>query len=134
MPPVPAALLGCYVEDRRPERVPASAWAASAWPLLRRRPEASRPDGLSVGARWTEELFPRVVGEAPQLVGREQLSLYSYRHALATWVDVRYGRAMTRRILGHTSRAPVTDQYLHVDEDTVREAIAAYERELLGES
>jgi integrase len=86
-----------------------------------------------MGARWVEQLFPRVVVRAPQLVGRDELSLYSYRHALATWVDARYGRATTRRILGHTSRATATDQYLHVEEDTVREAIVAYERELLGE-
>jgi integrase len=50
VPPGLAALLGCYVEDRRPEGVPAAVWAASPRPLLRRRPDVCRPEGLGVMA------------------------------------------------------------------------------------
>lgn len=76
--------------------------------------------------------LPRLLASAPQL-RREDLFLYSYRHAIASWVDANYGRGMTRRILGHTSRLTATDLYVHVSEDDVREAVKAYEEHLLAE-
>ena len=58
---------------------------------------------------------------APELRARGGLSLYSYRHALASWIDPRFGRAVTRRILGHSTRFSVTDQYVHAADEAVRE-------------
>lgn len=131
LPPHLATLVDRYVEDRRPETVSPAAWAASAEPMLRRRPHGSHPGGQPVPAPWVDRLFERIAAGAPQLPHRDSLSLYSYRHALATWVDARYGRATTRRILGHVHHATATDDYVHSDDDTVREALVAYEAYLL---
>jgi hypothetical protein len=51
---------------------------------------------------------------------------------MASWVDPRYGRPITRRLLGHSSRFLVTDQYIHADEDRLRDAVCAYESHLLN--
>jgi len=34
--------------------------------------------------------------------------------------------------LGHSSRVTATDAYVHVDEETVREAVVAYEAHVLA--
>jgi integrase len=127
-----SVLLRCYVENRRPAELLPTQFAARATPFLRRCPTADCPDGIPVGRAWLDGLFPRLLGGAPQL-DRDDLSLYSYRHAIASWVDANHGRGMTRRILGHTSRLTATDQYVHVSEDDVRQAIVEYENHLLAE-
>jgi len=82
---------------------------------------------------WLDGLFPRLIRGTPDVRARGGLSLYSYRHALASWVDPRFGRAVTRRILGHSTRFSVTDQYVHATDEAVREAVCAYEEHLLCE-
>jgi integrase len=77
--------------------------------------------------------MPRLLQSASQLASAGDLSLYSYRHAVASWMDAHHGRGMTRRILGHTSRLSATDQYVHVTEEAVRHAIREYEEHLLEE-
>jgi integrase len=69
---------------------------------------------------------------APDLFAGGDLSLHSYRHALATYVDGRWGRAVTRAVLGHTSRRSPTDYYVHVDPAKVAEVLTAYEHHLLA--
>ena len=101
-------------------------------PLLRRRPVPASPEGTPTGRRRIEELFARLGRAAPDLFLGGGLSLHSYRHALATFVDARWGRAVTRAVLGHTSRRSPTDYYVHVDRGTLIEVLAAYEAHLLG--
>lgn len=132
LPPGLTLLLKRYVEDRCPRDVSLVEFSAMPTSFLRRRPTAPEPDGSPVGRVWLDRLFPRLLGRAPQL-HRGDLFLYSYRHAIASWVDVAYGRGMTRRILGHTSRLTATDVYVHVSEDDVRRAICEYEEHLLAE-
>jgi hypothetical protein len=61
------------------------------------------------------------------------VSLHSYRHALGTWTDNRHSRAVTRAVLGHTSRRSPTDHYVHVPLAQVAEVLTDYEAHLLGE-
>lgn len=132
LPPGLTALLKRYVADRCPRQLSLHEFTALAEPFLRHRPTSAEPEAAPVGRAWLDRLFPRLLAYAPQL-RREDLFLYSYRHAIASWVDANYGRGMTRRILGHTSRLTATDQYVHVSEDAVRQAVAAYENYLLAE-
>lgn len=132
LPPGLTALLKRYAGDRCPQPMSLHEFTASAEPFLRHRMTSAEPEGVAVGRAWLDRLFPRLLALAPQL-RREDLFLYSYRHAIASWVDANYGRGMTRRILGHTSRLTATDQYVHVPEDDVREAVRAYEDHLLVE-
>ena len=132
IPPQLAELLERYMEDRRPDGVAAAAWRRREDPLLRRRPVPASPEGTPTGRRRIEELFARLGRAAPDLFLGGGLSLHSYRHALATFVDARWGRAVTRAVLGHTSRRSPTDYYVHVDRGTLIEVLAAYEAHLLG--
>jgi integrase len=61
------------------------------------------------------------------------VSLHSYRHALGTFIDLdeRFGRAVTRAVLGHTSRRSPTDFYVHVSMEDKTKAVTAYEQRLL---
>jgi hypothetical protein len=51
---------------------------------------------------------------------------------LGIFVDARFGRAVTRAVLGHRSRRTPTDFYVHVPTENVVEAITAYEEHLLA--
>ena len=132
LPPALTALLRRYVEDRCPREVSVVEFSTLPAPFLRRRPTADEPEGTRVHKPWLDRLFPRLRRATPQL-RRDDLSLYSYRHAIASWIDANHGRGMTRRILGHTSRPTATDHYVHVSEDDAREAVVAYEEFLLAE-
>lgn len=125
LPPGLTALLERYVEDRRPAGVRPGAWRSTAQSLVRRRPDTPWSGGPVLSRRGLDNFAARVTRVVARPVGGQKPSLYSYRHALASWIDPRYGRPMTRRVLGHTSRFTVTDHYVHVDEDQVREALCA---------
>jgi integrase len=88
--------------------------------------------GTPTGRRRIEELFRRMQGHAPDLFARGDLSLHSYRHAIATFLDGRYGRPITRTVLGHTSRQSPTDHYVHIPQERLAEVLTAYEEHLLG--
>lgn len=133
LPPRLAARLASYIEDRRPDSVSAGQWQRSTETLLRRRPDPKHPMGSTVGRRRIEDMFDRFHRNAPDLFARNDVSLHSYRHALATFVDSRYGRAVTRAVLGHTSRRSPTDHYVHVPLEQLAEVLTAYENHLLGE-
>jgi integrase/recombinase XerC len=132
LPPALAELLDRYVEDRRPASVPPSDWRASREPLLRRRPTSEFPLGRACGRRRIEDLFDRLRSAAPRVFAQGDLSLHSYRHAIATFVDARYGRSLTRAVLGHTSRRSATDFYVHVSHEQKAEALTAYEDHVLA--
>jgi integrase len=132
VPPQLAGLLERYIQDRRPAGCQPTQWARRDELLLRRRPGPAYPDGAPTGRRRIEELFARLARSAPDLFAAGDLSLHSYRHALGTHVDGRWGRAVTRAVLGHTSRRSPTDYYVHVDPATVAEVLTAYERHLLA--
>lgn len=131
LPPRLADLLVRYVEDRRPHGVPMVQWRRSTETLLRRRPEAAAPTGVGVGRRRIEDLFDRLHRNAPDLFAHGDVSLHSYRHALGTFVDGRYGRPVTRAVLGHTSRRSPTDHYVHVPLEQLADVLTAYETHLL---
>lgn len=131
LPPHLAALIARYVHDRRAGLSSAAEWSSSTGPFFRRAASPTTPAGTPLGRVWMDDLFPRLARALPST--RTPVSLYSYRHAIATWVDPRYGRAMTRRILGHTSKTTPTEAYVHVDDDQLRAAVAAYEAHLLEE-
>lgn len=132
MPPRLVELLARYVESRRPSGCSPAAWAQREDTLLRLRPTALHPEGHETGRRRIESLFDRFDRAAPELFAHAGLSLHSYRHALATFVDARWGRPVTRAVLGHTSRHSPTDYYVHADPETVADAICQYEVHLLG--
>jgi integrase len=88
--------------------------------------------GVGVGRRRIEDMFDRFHRNAPDLFAHDDVSLHSYRHALGTFIDTRYGRPVTRAVLGHTSRRSPTDHYVHVPPDHVAEVLAAYEAHVLG--
>jgi integrase/recombinase XerC len=127
VPPGLADLLAGYVEDRRPQHLSTGEWLASEATLLRVRPTAAFPEGRATGRRRIEDMFKRLHRTAPQVFARGDVSLHSYRHAIGTFVDARYGRAVTRAVLGHTSRRSATDFYVHVSMDQKSEAVTAYE-------
>lgn len=131
LPPVLAELLGRYVEDRRPPGMSPGEWAASTEPLLRRPPTVGFPMGRTAGRRRIEDLFDRLRAAAPQVFAQGDVSLHSYRHAIGTFVDARYGRSVTRAVLGHTSRRSATDFYVHVSMDQKAQALTAYEDHVL---
>lgn len=131
IPPGLSALLRRYIADRRPAHIPAAAWHQSHEVLLRRPPAGRYPLGRPAGRRRIEDRFERLRQAAPAVFEGEDLSLHSYRHAIGTFVDHRYSRAVTRAVLGHTSRRSPTDFYVHVPIEQVAEAIAAYEDHLV---
>ena len=131
IPPRLGELLARYVEDRRPRVCPRDLWARREDVLLRQRPTADHLDGVATGRRRIESLFTRLARAAPDVFAAGDLSLHSYRHGLATFVDSRYGRPVTRAVLGHTSARSPTDAYVHVERDTVADALARYEAHLL---
>lgn len=131
IPPALFELIEEYVEDRRPAHLALAEWRRSDELLLRRRPAGSFPLGRPAGRRRIEDLFTRLQEHAPDLFSGGDLSLHSYRHAIGTFIDGRYGRATTRAVLGHTSRRTPTDAYVHVSIERVAEALADYEAHLL---
>jgi integrase len=133
IPPRLFDLLGTYVDDRRPAHVSTGEWRRCRELLLRRHPSARAPRGRPAGRRRIEELFQRLHGHAPDVFARGALSLHSYRHALGTFTDSRYGRPMTRAVLGHSSRRTPTDHYVHIPVEQVAEVLAAYESHLLDQ-
>ena len=46
--------------------------------------------------------------------------------------DGRYGRAITRAVLGHSSRRTPTDHYVHVPIEQVADVLGDYEAHLLS--
>ena len=125
-------LIEIYLEDRRPAHLSNEEWRQSNEILLRRPPAGTFPIGRAAGRRRIEELFIRLQDHAPDLFGGGDLSLHSYRHALGTFTDARYGRPMTRAVLGHSSRRTPTDHYVHISIDKVAAVLAEYEEHLLG--
>jgi hypothetical protein len=89
--------------------------------------------GVAVGRRRIEDVFDRFRRNAPDLFARNDVSLHSYRHALGTFIDGRYGRPITRAVLGHTSRRSPTDHYVHIPVEQVIEALTTYEAHVLGD-
>jgi integrase len=132
LPPGLADLLARYVEDRRPAGVSPGEWAASKEPFLRRPPTAAFPLGRAAGRRRIEDLFDRLRAAAPHVFAHGDVSLHSYRHAIGTFIDGRYGRSVTRAVLGHTSRRSATDFYVHVFDEQKLEALTAYENHILA--
>jgi integrase/recombinase XerC len=135
--PLPARLvdlLTCYVEDRRPATVSTGQWQRSTQTLLRHPPSERRPEATAVGRRRIEDMFDRFHRNAPDLFARDDVSLHSYRHALGTFIDARYGRPVTRAVLGHTSQRTPTDHYVHVPLEQIAEVLTAYEAHLLGDA
>jgi integrase len=102
VPPDLGTLLDRFIDDRRP-----AAFAPRPRPGSEQRLLRHAGDGRSVTRAWLDGLFPRLIRGAPDVPARGGLSLYSYRHALASWVDPRFGRAVTRRIPGHSTRFSV---------------------------
>jgi integrase len=132
--PIPSRLfelLGTYVDHRRPAHISTGEWRRCPELLLRRHPSATAPRGRPAGRRRIEELFQRLQDHAPDVFARGDLSLHSYRHALGTFTDSRYGRPMTRAVLGHSSRRTPTDHYVHIPLEHVAEVLTAYESHLL---
>jgi integrase len=128
LPPALAALLERFVDDRHGgARAPDARLFGDESVLVH------GGDGQGVSRASLNRLFPRLARGMPELSASGGLSLYSYRHALASWVDPRFARAVTRRILGHSTRFSVTDQYVHAADEAVRDAISAYEEHLLAE-
>lgn len=131
--PIPPRLFGLieiYLEDRRPAHLSTLDWRRSAETLLRRPPSPGAPLGRATGRRRIEDQFARLQDHAPDLFARGDLSLHSYRHSLGTFVDSRYGRPMTRAVLGHTSRQSPTDHYVHIPIERIADTLAAYEKHL----
>jgi len=130
-----AAQLQQYLESRRPSAMDPMLWSESEAALLRHPPTATHPDGRAVGRRHIECLYLRLRAAAPSVFAHGDVSLHSYRHAVASFVELAYGRAVTRAVLGHTSRQSPTDTYVHVSFATVAAAVQAYEEHVLaGES
>lgn len=133
--PIPPHLFGqleMYVESRRPAHLSAEKWWRSDEILLRRPPAGQFPLGRPAGRRRIEDLFTRLQRYAPDLFAGRDVSLHSYRHALGTFTDGAYGRAMTRAVLGHTSRRTPTDHYVHIPISQIAEVLTEYENQLLG--
>jgi len=132
LPPRLVELLARYVGDRRPTAVSVGQWQHITETLLRRPPGAKAPMGVGVGRRRIEDMFDRFHRNAPDLFAHDDVSLHSYRHALGTFIDARYGRPVTRAVLGHTSRRTPTDHYVHVPPERLAEVLADYEAHVLG--
>jgi integrase/recombinase XerD len=131
IPPRLYGLIDTYLESRRPTHLSTREWRCSDECLLRRPPSPGTPLGRPTGRRRVEDLFTRLQDHAPDLFARGDLSLHSYRHSLGTFVDSRYGRPMTRAVLGHTSRRTPTDHYVHIPIEQVAAVLAAYEAHVL---
>ena len=132
--PIPSRLyelIIAYLDDRRPTHLSAHEWRRSDESLLRRHPSPGAPLGRPTGRRRVEDLFTRLHDHAPDLFVRGDVSLHSYRHSLGTFVDSRYGRPMTRAVLGHTSRRTPTDHYVHIATEQIAEVLVAHEAYLL---
>ncbi|MGH9214191.1 MAG: tyrosine-type recombinase/integrase [Acidimicrobiales bacterium] len=132
IPPGLAGLLAVYVEDRRPQHLSRPEWLASKETLLRSRPSPAYPLGRAAGRRRIEDLFDRLKAGAPHLFAKGDVSLHSYRHALGTFVDAHFTRAVTRAVLGHTSRRSPTDFYVHVSMEQKAVALCAYENHVVS--
>jgi integrase len=132
LPPGLADLLERYVEDRCPASVRLDEWLASDETLLRRPPAGKFPLGRPTGRRRIEQLYERLRPLAPEVFARGDICLHSYRHAVGTYVDDHYGRAVTRAVLGHTSKRSATDAYVHVSIEKMAEALCAYEQHVLA--
>jgi integrase len=132
IPPALLELIETYLESRRPAHLSDADWRQSKEALLRRPPAGAFTLGRPAGRRRIEELFIRLQSHAPEILGNGDLSLHSYRHALGTFIDGRYGRAVTRAVLGHTSRRTPTDHYVHVPIEQVADVLAEYEAHLLS--
>ena len=109
-------------------------WSRRDVPFLRRAPTDSSAIGRETGRRRIEELFIRLRRDAPAVFADAGVSLHSYRHAIATFVDSRFGRSMTRAVLGHVSHLTPTDAYVRVSPADLRAAIEIYESHLLAET
>jgi integrase len=134
IPPVLAALLERFIEDRRPADVTADEWRRSEERLLRSRPSVRDPHGQRAGWSRPEAFFDALRKVAPDMFrgrGRDQ-SLHCYRHALGTWVERNYGRKATKTVLGHRGRKESTDYYIYVPLEEQAEILAAYEQYLLA--
>ena len=92
-PPGSSGCSGRYVEDRRPAGVSAGSGTA-ATRTLPRHPPTTAPAGGAGGAAADRGRVRPVPPHAPDLFARRDLSLHSYRHALGTFIDARYGRAV----------------------------------------
>lgn len=132
IPPALLELLGRYMDSRRPTDVAPEAWARSEELFLRHRPDQGWAAGKPVGNSHLDRLFKGLREAAPEIFANGDLSQHCYRHALASFVDGRYGRAVTKTVLGHRGRKTSTDHYVHIPPETIREAICAYERFLLA--
>jgi integrase len=132
IPPALFELIEAYLEDRRPAHLSTEEWCQTKEVLLRRPPAGKFPLGRPAGRRRLEDLFIRLQSHAPDVFDSGDLSLHSYRHALGTFTDGRYGRAVTRAVLGHTSRRTPTDHYVHVRLEQVADVLADYETHLLS--
>ncbi len=120
------------MESRRPAHLAVEEWWRSDEILLRRPPTGMFPLGRPTGRRRIEDLFTRLQRYAPDLFAGRDVSLHSYRHALGTYTDGAYGRAVTRAVLGHTSRRTPTDHYVHVPISQIANVLTDYENHLLG--
>jgi integrase len=107
-------------------------WLASDELLLRRPPAGKFPLGRPAGRRRIEQLYERLHTLAPEVFARGDVTMHSYRHAVGTYVDDHYGRAVTRAVLGHTSRQSPTDVYVHVSLEKKTEALHAHEQHVLA--
>jgi integrase/recombinase XerD len=132
IPPALFSLIETYLDGRRPAHLSPEEWQRSDELLLRRPPAGGFPLGRPAGRRRIEDLFTRLQQHAPDVFAGGDLSLHSYRHALGTYADRHHGRAMTRAVLGHTSRRTPTDHYVHIPISQVAEVLAEYEEHLLN--
>lgn len=123
-------LLVRYLEDRRPADVAFDEWCQSEEPLLRTRPSVQAPRGRAVGRGRIGNLSARLRSAAPEVFAGDDVSLHSFRHAVARWMDERYGRGHVRAVLGHQAESP-SDHYTKVSPEELREPLAEYEAWLL---
>jgi integrase/recombinase XerC len=133
--PIPPQLfdfIETYLESRRPARFTTDEWRRSSVTFLRRPPAGKSDLGRATGRRRIEDLFTRLALHAPDLLAGRDVSLHSYRHALGTFTDRQRGRAMTRAVLGQTSRLTPTDHYVHIQVSELADLLAEYEQILLA--
>ncbi len=124
-------LLVQYLDERRPADVTPAEWRQSTAPLVRSRPTPDHPGGVAHTRRRIDTLFERLRTAAPQVFADDDVSLHSYRHAIAGWMERNYGRGHVRAVLGHTPRSP-TDHYTKVPLEELREPVARYEEWLFS--
>lgn len=132
IPPVLAALLERFIEDRRPQHIPRDVWMRSTAYLLRTRPTEREPEGSRPGWNRVDRIFEALREAAPELFAGWDQVLHCYHHSLGTWVEGRYGRKAARVILGHRGRKESTDYYIYVPIEQQAEILAEYEQHLLA--